>query len=301
MKTLISYARWSTASQSDGTSEARQIEAAKSFAKANGFTLSPLSYFDRGRSGFKGNKQAVLGEFLKAIDRGEVKKGDTLLVEDISRLSRKGVRETQNILNRIWVRASTLRLFSRSKRFIGQTTRTTWQALSNWLRSPSQPMPLSVKSGWQKSYWTKQRKDAESGRKGDQFGPASDLADTRLSKRRTAQRKAYEEIPAARKPSNTFSPAQSREQAARRSQGIEQEVQAVRQSQTLESIVCPPSADRQGSAGRNAALRTRRELQASANGRGDQVLSPNHRQRDVRESELCGAHGVLSVVPLATG
>jgi DNA invertase Pin-like site-specific DNA recombinase len=105
MKSLHSYARFSTIGQDEthgGDSERRQIEDAKSFAKRHGFTLSNLTLIDRGRGAFKGNKQAALAEFLKAIQDGLVKSGDTLLVENIDRLSRKGVRETQTIVNQIF-------------------------------------------------------------------------------------------------------------------------------------------------------------------------------------------------------
>ena len=50
---------------------------------------------------FRGNKQKALAEFLKAIDEGKVKPGDILLVEAVDRLSRKGIRATQKIVNTI--------------------------------------------------------------------------------------------------------------------------------------------------------------------------------------------------------
>ena len=96
-----SYARFSTGRQQLGDSERRQIEAAEDYCKRNGHTLSDLQLIDRGWSGFRGNKQTALNEFLKMIETGEVKPGEILLVESVDRLSRKGIMPTQMLINRI--------------------------------------------------------------------------------------------------------------------------------------------------------------------------------------------------------
>lgn len=96
-----SYARFSDPSQEGGDSLRRQREAAENFCDRKGWQLSDLKFTDKGRSGFKGNKQRALNAFLKAVDSGEVRAGETLLVEAVDRLSRKGVRATQNLVNRI--------------------------------------------------------------------------------------------------------------------------------------------------------------------------------------------------------
>ena len=61
-------------------------------------TFSNLRLIDRGRSSFKGNRQKALAEFIRAIDRQLVKPGDILLVEAIDRLSRRGIRQTQDLV-----------------------------------------------------------------------------------------------------------------------------------------------------------------------------------------------------------
>jgi DNA invertase Pin-like site-specific DNA recombinase len=96
-----SYSRFSDPSQSAGDSLRRQQQQAAEFCKRRGWKLSDLRFNDLGRSAFKANKQRALDEFLRAIDDGRVKRGECLLVEAVDRLSRKGIRQTQNLVNRI--------------------------------------------------------------------------------------------------------------------------------------------------------------------------------------------------------
>lgn len=100
MAIVHSYARFSTLKQSEGDSERRQLENGAAWAKRHGHTLSPTKFIDPGASGFKGDKQAALKKFIKAIG-DTVKPGDILLIEAIDRLSRKGIRETQDLVNSI--------------------------------------------------------------------------------------------------------------------------------------------------------------------------------------------------------
>lgn len=96
-----SYARFSDPGQEAGDSLRRQQDAAVDFCRRKGWTLSDLRFADLGKSGFKGNKQRALEEFEKAVSDGRVKPGDVLLVENVDRLSRKGIRQTQNLVNRL--------------------------------------------------------------------------------------------------------------------------------------------------------------------------------------------------------
>ena len=101
MKFLHSYARFSHSSQAKGTSKERQRDLPAEFLKKHpGYQLSEMM-LDAGKSAFKGNKQVALAGFLKRIESGDVKPGDCLLVEAIDRLSRKGVRDTQTVVNKI--------------------------------------------------------------------------------------------------------------------------------------------------------------------------------------------------------
>ena len=95
------YSRFSDPSQSAGDSLRRQQQQAAEFCKRRGWKLSDLRFNDEGRSAFKADKQRKLDEFLKAIDDGRVKRGECLLVESVDRLSRKGIRQTQTLVNRI--------------------------------------------------------------------------------------------------------------------------------------------------------------------------------------------------------
>ena len=102
MATVHSYNRFSTPQQSWGDSERRQAENGAAWVKRQGHTFSNLHFWDRGKSGFRGHKQKALAAFLKAIETGEVKPGDILLVEAIDRLGRKGIRPTQKLVNTIF-------------------------------------------------------------------------------------------------------------------------------------------------------------------------------------------------------
>jgi DNA invertase Pin-like site-specific DNA recombinase len=96
-----SYSRFSTPGQATGDSLRRQQQQAAEFCKRRGWELSNLRFEDLGRSAFKANKQRALDAFLKAIDDGRVKRGECLLVEAVDRLSRKGIPQTQNLVNHI--------------------------------------------------------------------------------------------------------------------------------------------------------------------------------------------------------
>jgi DNA invertase Pin-like site-specific DNA recombinase len=99
-----SYGRFSDESQGDGDSEPRQERMFAAFLRTNpAYVASDLRPFDHGKSGFKGNKQKALNEFL-AIMRakdGRIRKGDILFVEAVDRLSRKGIGPTQDTVNEI--------------------------------------------------------------------------------------------------------------------------------------------------------------------------------------------------------
>lgn len=95
-----SYLRFSTKSQEDSDSERRQFEKTVELCNKKGWKLE-LRFADRGKSSFNGDKQKALKALLTAIEKGEIRKGEVLVVEAIDRLSRKGIRATQNLVNRI--------------------------------------------------------------------------------------------------------------------------------------------------------------------------------------------------------
>lgn len=99
-----SYRRFSTAEQRHGDSLARQTRLAASYAARHGLELdTELSYQDLGLSAYRGGnvKVGMLGEFLDAVDSGQVPKGSFLLVENLDRISRDTARRALRVLEDI--------------------------------------------------------------------------------------------------------------------------------------------------------------------------------------------------------
>src|SRR5579871_3978033 len=87
-----SYTRFSTPEQAQGDSARRQIDLAKHYAAKHGLTLDDtLRLSDAGISGFRGAnvRKGALGQFLRAVDDGDVPVGSYLLVESLDRVSRQ--------------------------------------------------------------------------------------------------------------------------------------------------------------------------------------------------------------------
>lgn len=90
----ISYIRFSSASQSDGSSLERQIELSRKYAEENGLILdNRFSYRDLGKSAYSNDHvlSGAFGEFLALVKAGKIPKGTVLLVESLDRLSRDNV------------------------------------------------------------------------------------------------------------------------------------------------------------------------------------------------------------------
>ena len=87
----VSYARFSSAKQGNGSSISRQKDLFNKWLQQNSdrYYQSSLSSTDEGISAFRGkNKEGGLGLILKAIGEGLIREGDALVVEAIDRLSR---------------------------------------------------------------------------------------------------------------------------------------------------------------------------------------------------------------------
>ena len=99
MSKVFSYIRFSSAKQSAGDSEARQMRAAKEFAVERELQLAdPAEYlfFDRGRSAYKGkhvDDTSELARFLGYVEDGTVPTGSFLVIESLDRLSREKIRD----------------------------------------------------------------------------------------------------------------------------------------------------------------------------------------------------------------
>lgn len=102
----ISYIRFSSAAQAEGTSLQRQLEKSRKYACEHGLILDEtLSYRDLGKSAYSGDhiKTGRLGDLLLLIRHGKILRGTVLLVESLDRLSRANVSDAlaqfQNIIN----------------------------------------------------------------------------------------------------------------------------------------------------------------------------------------------------------
>ncbi len=101
-----SYQRFSSPSQANGDSLARQTALARAYAEQHGLRLDEeLTYRDLGVSGFRG-KNAAHGElacFLEAVRAGQIPEGSFLLIESLDRLSRDNILRAQAILTNLVV------------------------------------------------------------------------------------------------------------------------------------------------------------------------------------------------------
>lgn len=104
MAVVYSYIRFSTRKQLEGDSLRRQREDGEAWVRRHGHTLADKELHDLGVSAFRGknldgtNKLAV---FLEDIKAGRVKPGSILLVENLDRLSRAGIKEARKVFEAI--------------------------------------------------------------------------------------------------------------------------------------------------------------------------------------------------------
>jgi DNA invertase Pin-like site-specific DNA recombinase len=99
-----SYLRFSTPEQAQGDSARRQIDLAARYAATHGLQLDDiLRLHDEGISGFRGAnvRRGALGQFLRAVDDGDVPQGSYLLVENLDRVSRQNPWDAFPILQQI--------------------------------------------------------------------------------------------------------------------------------------------------------------------------------------------------------
>ncbi|MFB6459297.1 recombinase family protein [Bradyrhizobium tunisiense] len=101
-----SYVRFSTPSQQEGASFARQMDKATKFALDHGLTLdTELNMTDIGVSAYRGKnaRTGALAGFLEAVHKNYVPEGSYLLVENIDRLSRDDFFEAQTLFQQLIV------------------------------------------------------------------------------------------------------------------------------------------------------------------------------------------------------
>lgn len=90
MPYAVGYARFSSTKQTKGSSLSRQQEFIAEWIEKNpNYKLYPNKFEDLGRSASKGDHlKHGFGKLLEAIDQGEIKSGDVILVEAIDRIGR---------------------------------------------------------------------------------------------------------------------------------------------------------------------------------------------------------------------
>jgi DNA invertase Pin-like site-specific DNA recombinase len=101
MATGFSYIRFSSPKQQHGHSLIRQIELSKQYCESNGLKFSEDNFQDLGISGFSGSNRPQLQQMLEAIGSGKIEKGDYIILENLDRLSRQGISDTQAIITKI--------------------------------------------------------------------------------------------------------------------------------------------------------------------------------------------------------
>lgn len=102
MPYAVSYARFSSAKQENGSSLERQNEKIADWLKNHPQYTFYKNFQDLGRSAYKGvHLDHGFGELLTEIDSGKIKNGDVLLVEAIDRIGRLPEMKMFALMNRI--------------------------------------------------------------------------------------------------------------------------------------------------------------------------------------------------------
>lgn len=103
MKQAVSYVRFSSGSQAQGSSVERQRTLFTEWLQNNPmYTESDLSAVDRGLSAYKSKHlEGGLGDLLTAIEDGYISKGDVIVIEAFDRLSREDTSTALERINKI--------------------------------------------------------------------------------------------------------------------------------------------------------------------------------------------------------
>ncbi len=110
VRTAYSYQRLSTTEQLKGSGLTRQADSALAYCRENNLRLDDTLKLSEEVSAFKGDNvlRGKLGKFLELVDKGKVKKGALLLVENLDRLSRQNVLDAQELFLSIINRGITI-------------------------------------------------------------------------------------------------------------------------------------------------------------------------------------------------
>jgi len=101
-KQCFSFIRWSSAKQSEGNSEERQLEIAPRVAAEKGWFLrEDLNIKLDGVSSYKGTSKVALEKIIDAANEGLIPQGAVMILEAIDRASRFSVDEGREIIRQI--------------------------------------------------------------------------------------------------------------------------------------------------------------------------------------------------------
>ena len=156
----FSYVRFSSEKQRQGSSLARQTEAAQRWADENGYVLDhSLHLHDLAVSAFRGDNTSVgkLAAFKEAVEAGTIPRGSVLLVENLDRLSRQAHRKAARVLEDILdagVDVVTLQDGKRwNKHDLDEDPLTSIMIILTFARAHEESLTKSkrVKDGWQRN------------------------------------------------------------------------------------------------------------------------------------------------------
>lgn len=165
------YGRFSSKPQEEGDSRERQDTAVRAWLARKRIpeSLVQATIFDSGLSGFTGahlRDGGGLAQFIRKIEDGTVSSGDTLLVENLDRLSRLKPTDAQTLILRIVQAGITIAItegdYEITERNLNSGDGTYWRLMGEVERAHRES---KRKQALQSSSWRTRRKLASSGTK----------------------------------------------------------------------------------------------------------------------------------------
>lgn len=159
------YQRFSSLTQKDGSSIARQSEMQKWLLDNPDFEVKDV-LVDEGFSAFKGEhlKKGSLGKLVTAIQLGKVEKGSYILVERFSRLSRLSISETEKLLFLIWDAGITLVTVHDGKEFPPESANNMEKRICLLVEIQQAFSESETRSRFAKGSHAKRKQDAKDGK-----------------------------------------------------------------------------------------------------------------------------------------
>ena len=173
MPDVYAYIRFSSARQSEGSSEARQREMTQDFAKRKGWP-QPIEYSDLGVSGFHGDhlrEGAGLASFVADCERGKIPRGSIFLIESLDRLSRLKILNGFDLLRKLMQLGVRLITVVDGKEFQEETFDLA-TAISSVVELDAAHAYAAIISRRVRKAWKAKREAIKEGKKENHRGPA---------------------------------------------------------------------------------------------------------------------------------